>query len=295
MTRRGLVWFVVGSLAGCTSASDSSTSSSSGGQGSCDDPPGTSSIVIQTCDGSSGCANNEFDFETGRLGDSCRDTKMDIGFGSLNLSGHVCNRDPGADIVGVGRVCLGKIQAPSSGFTRAVAARQGEGYVVKTTEGATYAFVVDGFSTNSVTRGVMGVQIRYAKLSGGAAPEGGAATATASASIDGTAICPLGWTQALSASARGSDINVRGDCGGNSDFTLRYMPTPAPGGSAPAVECTIRGNGKTVNCPGTPMPSGTVDVTGTTGSLRAQGSCNCTSGAPAMTGTVSFDLPLTVQ
>ncbi len=294
------IFAVLALLAGAAFGACTSSTTADSSTSACADPPDKHTIVVNTCDTGSGCSHNELDLETGTLGDSCNNPNTDISFGSLNLQ-IPCKHD--SKIVSVREPCLSKIEDPGSGYTNSEAANVSIGYVVKTVEGNTYAVGVDRFTTSAIDT-VLGAQLTYLRIggaSGGGDGGGDAGTgATATETLNGTPICPLGWSQGLAATATGSTITVNGSCNGGASFQLTFSPTPPAGGSAPATQCNLFGNG-TVQCatnsPSTPM--GSVNVTGTTGALRASGSCSCTvdgdGGRTPGMGSVTFDLPLTVN
>jgi hypothetical protein len=120
----------------------------------------------------------------------------------------------------------------------------------------------------------------------GATPSTGAFAATVT--VNGAAMCPLGWDQS-SVVASGSIVTVEGGCGSDS-FTLTYDPTPAPGGTAPATKCafTTTGAAGSVTCPASGAAisaNSSVSLAGTApADLRASGGCECaitTARAPA--------------
>lgn len=105
----------------------------------------------------------------------------------------------------------------------------------------------------------------------------------ATVTVNGAAMCPLGWDQS-SVVASGSVITVEGGCGSD-HFTLTYAPTPAPGGTAPATQCSfVTAGAGSVTCPGTEMVTdgnSAVSVTGTApADLRVSGGCECAVTTP---------------
>lgn len=277
-------------LAAIVACTVTSTDPSGGG---CVEPAGTRSVVVEACYPGACSRNNELDLETGILGDSCKSGITDLSYLSQNLTVDGCNRDKAA-IVDLGQTCLSDVRDPGSGYGKNVAAVERHRYFVRSLEGNSFAVAVEGY-TQTIGGGIAGVRLRYTRIGGGGETDGGATSATET--VGGTPICPLGWTQGLKAEASGSTITVSGSCASSDQFSLEYSPTPAPGGTAPAVACSMNGGNAGVSCgkfnTGTPA-TGSVSLTGTSPDLRVSGSCECAPDA-GTTGKVTFDLPLTVK
>ena len=140
---------------------------------------------------------------------------------------------------------------------------------------------------------------------------GGGGTVTAT--DNGSPVCPLGYTQGITAVGNGTNVTVQALCTG-AGFTLVFSPTPAPGGTAPCTEGYPGSSASLENSSSESTwqqgaISGSVTIEGTTGNLTVSGSCTTSgdfysmdysggsegSSDPSEIVAAFSNLPLTVQ
>ena len=233
----------------------------------------------------------------------CSGTCTNWSFKMLSTLDMQCNASqsgmPAPAIVDLGEVKgLGAIKDDVKPSLAQAQAINGHGYLLRALFGQSVALYVES-DVVGINGGVYGKNIKLAVIGNAGKAENAPA---ATAKLDGTQVCPLGWSAGLSANASGSTIKVAAKCGETDYVNLDFSPTPAAGGSAPLVDGAISGANAYASCTSS-APStmaGAVTVSGTTGALMVNGSVRCSyslyGSAVTHVGTVQFsNVPLTVQ